>query len=38
MTIHRQPSRERWKEPILIAALLAFVLLMLATGYLGLQP
>jgi hypothetical protein len=38
VTIHRQPRAERWREPLLIAALLAFVLLMLATGYLGLAP
>jgi len=38
VTIHRQLRRERWREPLLIAALLAFVLLMLATGYLGLAP
>jgi hypothetical protein len=38
MSIHPQPRRERWREPVLIAALLAFVLLMLATGYLGLAP
>jgi hypothetical protein len=38
MTIHRQPRRERWREPGLIIALLGFVLLMLATGYLGLAP
>jgi hypothetical protein len=38
MTIHRQSRRERWREPFLIVALLAFVVLMLATGYLGLAP
>jgi hypothetical protein len=38
MSIHRQPRRERWRYPFLMAALLAFVLLMLATGYLGLAP
>jgi hypothetical protein len=38
VTIHRQPRRERRREPLLIVALLGFVLLMLATGYLGLAP
>jgi hypothetical protein len=38
MTIHRQPGRERWRYPLLIVALLTFVVLMLATGYLGLAP
>ena len=38
MTIHRQPRRERWRYPALMIVLVAFVLLMLATGYLGLAP
>jgi hypothetical protein len=38
VTIHRQPRRERWRDSLLIVALLAFVLLMVATGYLGLAP
>ena len=38
MTIHSQPARERWRYPLLMLALLAFVALMLATGYLGLAP
>jgi hypothetical protein len=38
MTIHRQSRRERWRYPLLMVALLAFVVLMLATGYLGLAP
>jgi hypothetical protein len=38
VSIHRQPRPDRWREPILIAGLLAFALLMLATGYLGLAP
>ena len=38
MSIHRQPRQERWHYPFLMVALLAFVALMLATGYLGLAP
>ena len=38
MSIHRQPRHERWRYPFLMVALLAFVALMLATGYLGLAP
>ena len=38
MSINRQPSQERWRYPLLMVALLAFVALMLATGYLGLAP
>ena len=38
MSIHRQPRHERWRYPLLMVALLAFVALMLATGYLGLAP
>jgi hypothetical protein len=38
LSIHQQPRHERWRYPMIIVAMLAFVLLMLATGYLGLQP
>jgi hypothetical protein len=38
VSIHRQPRHERWRYPFLMFALLAFVALMLATGYLGLAP
>jgi hypothetical protein len=38
VSIHRQPRHDRWRYPFPMVALLAFVALMLATGYLGLAP
>jgi hypothetical protein len=38
VSIHRQPRHERWRYPFLMLAPLSFVVLMLATGYLGLAP
>jgi hypothetical protein len=38
VSIHRQPRHDRLRYPAIVVALLAFALLMPATGYLGLQP